>query len=146
MEIKHDVDGMMVIFGGNEEIVSEISTYSVAPILHIGKKEWYIFKSRDEACTEARKYWEDMAQDSPKEFAELVGTETLVSWALGQWAGPGNEHAQNLDGWLDIVYEHPEEEWGRYDGRELEVDGMSEELRQELNFDWADEPVMYRCN
>ena len=145
MEItKHK--SFLISLGGINIKVDGISTYSVAPILKFDGQEWYIFKSRDEACQAARDYREDMAHNDPSEFATMVGERTLVSWALGQWAGPGNEGATSLDGWLDIVYERPEKEFGSWDGTEWDVEAMSRALLEELGFDETDQPIMYRCN
>lgn len=47
------------------------------------EEEFYLARDSDEAGEAARKYWEDLAQDDPKEFTCLVGEKVLVNWGLG---------------------------------------------------------------
>ena len=91
------------------------------------------------ACKER---WQDMAENEPGEFAMMVGEETLVSWALNRYAGPGSTKVRNLSEWLDLVADHPEEEWAGYDGEEREVDRVGK-LVTDLVFTPT---VAYRCN
>jgi len=86
-----------------------------------GSRDFYLFESIEDAGEQARKYWEDMAQDDAEEFACVVGTDTLVQWGLGQSAGPGSTAVNSLDEWLDLWLITPEEHWASYDGVEIDV-------------------------
>ncbi len=59
-----------------------------------------------------------MAENDSKEFVCMVGEETLVAWALGQYAGPGSTHVQSLNEWLDLWLNTPEEHFASYDSCE----------------------------
>jgi len=96
----------------------------------------------DTAGAAARERWEDMAKNDPSEFACMVGEETLIAWALGQSAGPGNTHVTSLNEWLDLVATVPNEEWAGYDGQERTVDRVGK-LASELGYVPT---VAYRCN
>jgi len=146
--VKHKMgDELWIQIDGD---VMEVSSVNDAPfrsgdvgVIEADSNEFYVATDAESAGAEARAYWEDMAHNDPSEFAELVGKDTLVSWALGQHAGPGSETAQSLDDWLDIVADHPEEELGRYDGNELDVDYVPESVQDELGFKPT---VAYRSN
>ena len=79
---------------------------------------YLVFEDRDVAGEAARNYWEELAKCDAEEFTALVGKETLVKWALGQWAGPGSTKVQSLSDWLDLWLFSPEEHWGTYDMEE----------------------------
>lgn len=79
-------------------------------------REFIVFPSAAEAGREARRYWKEMAENDPQEIVCLVGTDVLVAWALGQWAGPGSVHVTCLSDWLDLFLDAPAEEWNRQDG------------------------------
>jgi len=139
----------------NDEIheVTDMQEYGYLPLLTLDDgTEWYIAESREKAGEKAREYWQDMAENDPQEFTCIVGEKTLVAWALGQHAGPGNETANSLDGWLDIVADHPEEEFAGYDGIEVDVQVISRDLWEELgwhrdiSFAIDGDAVIYRHN
>lgn len=97
-------------------------------------EEFYLFESAEEAGKEARKYYEEMAQDDPEEFACIVGEETLIQWGLGNYAGPGTSQVSSLEEWLDLWLDTPEEMWASYDGEEKEVEVCGKLLSEELGF------------
>jgi hypothetical protein len=100
------------------------------PMVHEGRCSWYVAESEEDAGERARSYWADMAENDPKEFVCLVGSDTLVQWALGQWAGPGSTSVRSLDEWLDLHKDNPEEHWGEA----CTVDFCSVTLAETLGF------------
>lgn len=141
---------MKIKFNGEIFTVKEIQNYGYLPILELEDgTEWYIAENREEAGEAARKYWEELAQNDPTEFACLVGEKTLVSWALGQPAGPGTTQVTSLEDWLDLWLDTPEEHFAGYDGQEAVVEVLSRDLYEDLgfNFDPAEcTAVIYRWN
>ncbi len=109
----------------------------------IGKREYYVFEDESEAGDAARKYWEDLAQDDPSEFACLVGEKTLVAWGMGQYSGPGSTQVKSLSDWLDLWLDTPEEHFASYDGNSCDVDECDSELEEEIGFKPT---VAYRHN
>jgi len=83
-----------------------------------------------------------MAENDPSEFTCIVGEQTLVAWALGQPASPGNVSCSSLTEWLDLVATVPEEEWAGYDHQERTVDRVGK-LASELGYTPT---VAYRSN
>lgn len=140
---KLDDDEMYISIDGENMRVTNTTNGDYMTTVKTGDgHEYYISESSESAGEQAAQYWRDMAQNDPEEFTCIVGTDTLVAWALGQWAGPGNATARSLEGWLDIVAQNPEEEWARDDGMERDVDGASASLVEELGFTPT---VAYRC-
>lgn len=95
-----------------------------------GTDEVFLFRSQEEAGEWARQSWEDRILGDPEEAREIIGTETLVRWALGLPAGPGSAQVRNLNEWLDLWLETPEEELGE----EFEVELVAEDLVERLGF------------
>ena len=108
--------------------------------------EYQVFENTEKAGEAAAEYWRDMAENDPAEFICMVGEETLVKWALNQYAGPGNEKAKNLEGWLNITANYPEEHWASYDGNEIEGAKFNKHFQYETGFYDRDYIVLYRCN
>lgn len=106
-----------------------------------GSREWIGFPSNEAAGAAARAYWADMAKHDPREFAELIGGDTLTAWALGQSAGPGSGKVSSLAEWLDLTAESPEEHFARYDGEACEITGISPALAEEIGADLIGGPV-----
>jgi hypothetical protein len=106
-------------------------------------KEFYLAPDSESAGKAARARWAEMAADDPTEFRHMVGDETLVKWALGQSAGPGNTAVRSLTEWLDLWISTPEEEWAGYDGSEAEVDRVSADVTARIGFTPT---VAYRYN
>lgn len=113
-------------------------------MIECGRLEFYVAEDDETAGQASRKYWSDMAENDPTEFACIVGEDTLIQWGMGRPAGPGSDQsARNLDEWLDICAKHPEEEFASYDGTGREVDDCGSELEEELGFKPT---VAYRHN
>jgi len=90
-----------------------------------------LFETREDAGKYVRAYWEDFVEhEGADEVGEMFGVETLVSWALGRLAGPGSIMVNNLNEWLDLHLDCPEEHFEQ----ELEVDAVSENLVEALGF------------
>lgn len=105
-------------------------------------EEFILSEDSETAGEAARERWADMVEHDPEEFTCMVGEETLVKWALGQFAGPGSTQVRSLSEWLDLSLNVPEEEWAGYDGNERTVDRVGK-LASELGFTPT---VAYRCN
>lgn len=110
--------------------------------LTMGDVEYVVALDSETAGQAARDRWEEMARFDPAEFTAMVGEQTLCAWALGQAAGPGYSKVHSLNEWLDLWLDTPEEEWGRYEGTEVEVERVGSELAEELGFVPT---VAYRC-
>jgi hypothetical protein len=108
--------------------------------------EYHVFCNHDEAGEGAKEYLADMAENDPSEFTCLVGEETLVNWALNQYAGPGNEQVRNLEEWLELTAKYPEEQWASYDGNEIEGAKFNRHFENETGFDNRADIVLYRSN
>jgi hypothetical protein len=134
---------MKIKIDGQEFEVDHIFTGGCLSLLEIGGREYYVAESSESAGEASRKYWEDLAQDDPKEFACLVGEETLVQWGLERYAGPGSTKVRSLQEWLDLHLDVPEENFASYDGSECEATDADEELIEELGFEPT---VAYRHN
>jgi len=102
------------------------------------KGDFILFEDSEIAGKEAREYWEDMAENDSKEFVCMVGEETLVAWALGQYAGPGSTHVQSLNEWLDLWLNTPEEHFASYDN--------CENTFISKHPDYCDYTIAYRSN
>ena len=70
----------------------------------------------------AEQYYRDMAANDVSEFECMIGSENLIALALGQPAAPGSRTVRSLDQWFELCAEVPEEQFGSYDGSELDVD------------------------
>ena len=131
------------------------TSYSRGIILDLDNgEEWYLFPSRDAAGEEAAENWREMAKHDAESLAEMVGLSVLVNWALGKADGPGQDKtAKSLDEWIcNVVAEHPEEELGRYNGKEVPASGWKWSraaqgaIAEEIG-DWnIENAVLYRSN
>ena len=102
--------------------------------VEIEGERWILFKDEEAAGETVRERWADMAAHDPQEFACMVGQETLVAWALGQWAGPGSTQVQSLSEWLDLVADNPAEELASYDGVQVDVSNVTPGVVDALGF------------
>ena len=107
--------------------------------------EYHVFDNHEAAGEAAADYWREMAENDPEEFRCLVGDENLIKWALGQYAGPGNEQTDSLEGWFELTKDYPEEQWASYDGHEIEGAQFNTHFERETGFNRND-IVLYRCN
>ena len=125
--------------------IDKVHDYGYLPMLSLGQNlDYYIAKSQEDAGIKARKYWKEMADDDPGEFTYIVGESTLIAWALGKSAGPGYTKVTSLEEWLDLFLGCPEEVWGSYDSAELDIQGISTGLLEELGWkDVIESPSLY---
>ena len=141
----------LIVIDGECQAVKEIHQYGYLPMVELENgEEYYLAVSSEEAGEAARKYWEELAEEDPREFAALVGEETLVAWGMHQYAGPGSTKVKDLEEWLDLWLNTPEEQWGSYDGTECDC-SINRNLAEEMNaFDeWQNvkfKGVCYRHN
>jgi hypothetical protein len=134
---------LLIVIDGEVCEVKEVRDYDYLPIVELEDgRDFYLARNKDEAGEKAREYWEEMAENDPEEFVALVGEKTLVSWALGQYAGPGSTKVQNLDEWLDLWFNTPEEQWASYDSQEKDC-RLNLNLVAELG--WEDDEVNAVC-
>lgn len=107
----------------NQEIcwIRRIDKNGYLPEVETDSGDFLLAESSESAGEKAREYWADMVENDPQEFTCMVGEETLLKWALGQFAGPGSTQVQSLEEWLDLWLDTPEEQWASYDGEEREV-------------------------
>jgi len=108
------------------------------PEIDFGEECYAVAQTSEDAGHAARLYWQDMIKHSPGEFTAIVGEDSLVKWALGQPAGPGNVKVTSVDEWLDLTAKHPEETFAGYDGKETEIQ-INKALADELSFRFKDE-------
>ena len=94
--------------------------------------ELYLFKDEEEAGQFARDYWEDyIDHESSEDIVEMLHAETLVSWALGKLAGPGSSKVRNLEEWLDLYLEAPDE---HFELGPFEIEAIGENIVEKLGF------------
>lgn len=125
---------MRIKIDGEKHVIDEVFDGGYLPLVRCGRMEFYVAENSDAAGKAARRYWADMAENDPKEFACIVGAETLIQWGMGHYAGPGTAQVRSLQEWLDVCADYPEEEFGSYDGQECEVEAAGARLREELGF------------
>jgi len=101
----------------------KVYTGGYLPLIDLGgRRDWYLAESSDEAGEKAAEYWQNMADKDPKEFRCLVGDETLISWGMGQYAGPGANQYRSATEWIESWKDIPEEQWGSCDSSEIDVE------------------------
>tara|TARA_Y100001951_G_C11209725_1_gene222239 strand:- start:36 stop:470 length:435 start_codon:yes stop_codon:yes gene_type:complete len=92
----------------------------------------YLFKDEEEAGQFARDYWADyIDHESSEDIVCMMGAETLVSWALGKLAGPGSVKVRNLEEWLDLYLEAPDE---HFESGPFEIEAIGENIVEKLGF------------
>jgi hypothetical protein len=90
-----------------------------------------LFKTREDAGEWVRQYWEDYIDgESNDEIVAILGADTLISWALGQEAGPGSSKVKNLNEWLDLHIDTPEEHFEE----EYDIEVIGENLVEIFGF------------
>ena len=134
-----------VVIDGDPYIVTLEADHYELPMLKCCGFEWYIAENSTIAGEKAREYWEELAHNDPEELTCIIGTDTLVAWALGQSAGPGTTAVNSLEEWLDLHLDVPEEHFATYDSCEY-VLKISDELQQELGWDTKSDCVAYRSH
>ena len=93
-------------------------------------KEIFLFKSNKEAGQYAREYWEECIHGDRETAIEILGAETLLSWAFGEAAGPGSVKTKNLEEWLDLYLDAPDEHFEE----EFSVDAIGSNIIEILGF------------
>lgn len=142
--IQYGDDDKFLDIDGEFYPVIDMDNDSGLYLINTGEKSFYVAEDSYEAGQPVEEYWRYMASNDPDEFAEMVGRDSLVSWGLGQLAGPGSVKVRSLEDWFSMTAEHPAEHWGSWDGTESEVT-LSAALFAEL--EWNDpEGVVYRCD
>ena len=134
---------MKIKFNDEEFEVDKVNDYGELPTIEIGREEYILAESHEKAGEVARARWADMAKNDRKEFTCMVGEENLISWCLGECAGPGSTKVNSLEDWLDLYLDTPEEELASYDSYEIEIESADQELIDELGFIPT---VAYRTN
>jgi hypothetical protein len=125
---------MRIKIDGELYHVSKVYNHGYLPMIETEEGEdFYLSESSEKAGEAARQYWEELAQNDPKEFACLVGEETLVKWGMRHYAGPGSTQVRSLEEWLDLWLDTPEEEFASYDSIERSVERVGV-LARELDF------------
>ena len=120
---------MIGIDGIVSRVVSiRIGTRDYLPYIVTEDGCYVIAQDKEQAGRAAVRFWLDLAKNNPVEFANVIGVDTLVKWVCGQFAGPGDVTVRGLAEWLEVVKSHPEETWGCYDTRELDITAMSQGL------------------
>ena len=137
-----DEDSVWIEIDGYGKLPCEVTEQGDGIGVGTGDYEFICFTDWDEAGEAAKAYWEDLAENDRREFAEIVGAENLASWCLGQPAGPGKTKVTSLDRWFELWLTAPEEHWARYDGRECKVLSVSEAFKDEFR----ELGVAYRSN
>jgi len=136
--------GVYITIDGERLEVLEVHDYSYLSIVETDDGcEYYVARDSEHAGEQAAQYWRDMAENDKAEFRCIVGDDSLIAWALGDWGGPGGTKTTSLEEWFDLTAEYPEEQWASWDGRERSVDESSQELQDELDFEPT---VAYRYN
>jgi hypothetical protein len=113
-------------------------SYGGLPAVECYGVQFYIARDSEHAGEAVKQYYRDMICDSPDEFKCIIGTETLISWGMGLWAGV----ARNLEGWLSVMARIPERHWGTHDLTEYEITQVSQDIVDDLG--WVPS-VAYRC-
>jgi hypothetical protein len=91
-----------------------------------------IFDSEESAGQEAREYWENYITESPaEEVASILGTNTLIAWALGKYAGPGTTKVKNLNEWLDLYLTNYNE---HFENEIVEIESYGENVENLIGF------------
>ena len=93
--------------------------------------ELHLFKSEEDAGQEARAYWEEYLHGDRASAIELLGVDTLLSWAYGELGGPGSTKVKNLEDWLDLYLDDPSE---HFEEGPFEIELVGENIVEELGF------------
>lgn len=132
-------DESRITIDGETHDVSQVFPEGSLPILICDGVSFYVARDSEAAGEAVKEYYRDMIESSPSEFVSLVGSENLISWGMGKWAGT----ARNLEDWLDQVANEPEYHWGIHDFTEYEIDQVSQGIVDDLGFVPS---VAYRCS
>lgn len=137
---------MFIVINNELLEVQNVIDDGYLPMIETDGGDFYFAECHEDAGEAVADYYREMANNNPEEFTELVGKETLVSWCLGQYAGPGNEKCNSLEKWFEIVADYPKEHWASYDGNEIEDIRVPSAFLTTLGFASKIHIVAYRCN
>jgi len=111
-----------------------IATFDLASAKHAWTETVHLFESWEAAARHVREYWADMAENDSESFVDIIGSDTLVSWALGKLAGPGYIKVSSLAEWLDL-YSDEAEILGYFGAEDsIELLETSEHIIEKLGF------------
>ena len=91
----------------------------------------HLFKSDEDAGQHARDYWEEYVRDDRDAAIELLGAENLLSWALGEYAGPGPAKVSSLEEWFDLYLENPHE---HFESGPFDIELIGENIIEAIGF------------
>lgn len=128
---------------GAREIEIDGERYEIDNVLNLGNgvvqvdcgsREYIVAEDSEKAGDAAAERWREMKDHDPREFRYMIGDETLIAWACGEYAGPGSSKVRSFEDWLDVVRDHADEEWASYDGQERKVTACGADLAEEIGF------------
>ena len=132
IKLGEDIDGEEFF------VVSEdgVGSHEIGGTIEVPRGKYttdiYLFKDEEEAGQFARDYWADyIDHESSEDIVCMMGAETLVSWALGKLAGPGSVKVRNLEEWLDLYLEAPDE---HFELGPFEIEAIGENIVEKLGF------------
>ena len=132
IKLGEDIDGEEFFVVSEEDVRSNEVGGTVEVPRGAHTTEIYLFKDEKEAGQFARDYWEEyIDHESPEDIVCMMGAETLVSWALGKLAGPGSVKVRNLEEWLDLYLEAPDE---HFELGPFEIEAIGENIVEKLGF------------
>ena len=132
IKLGEDIDGEEFFVVSEEDVGSN----EIGGTIEVPRGKYttdlYLFKDEEEAGQFARDYWEDyIDHESSEDIVCMMGAETLVSWALGKLAGPGSVKVRNLEEWLDLYLEAPDE---HFELGPFEIEAIGENIVEKLGF------------
>lgn len=119
---------MNITIDGIEYIVSNVDTkFGLLPTITTTTGEQFALTvDREEASEKVRTHYEDMAKNQPTEFLHYMGHEEAVKMIRG--------YGLSFEEWLNDTAANPEQFFNPIDGRELDVEEISEALVATLGF------------
>lgn len=135
-------EAMIAVIDGDKYEDLKVKEDGPLPMIMAGNKEWYVAQDEAAAGDAAKEYWRDIMENDPEWFRGMMGDDVLVSWSMGQPAGPGSLQARNASEWLEMWKDNPAEQWASVDGNQTDIE-VSERLREELGWD-ENSGVAYR--
>ena len=94
--------------------------------------ELFLFKNEEDAGQCARDYGDDYIDgETSEEIVAILGADTLIAWALGREAGPGSSKVKNLNEWLDLYLDAPEE---HFDSGPYQIELVAENIEEIIGF------------
>lgn len=141
-DLLEDEDEEKIKIGNDTLVVHDVRDCGGYAHIDTDDGEYYVFATREHAEEITKEYWLDMAENAPKEFACIVGSDTLIAWALGR----SSSGASCLEDWLDLVGNEAECHLASYDGEERDVELIECEELEDILGDDLKYCVAYRTN